>query len=193
MNKNNEISLVSLLKDNPDYMDRIHEIANEVKKDKSKIASMAQKYNTRYETEINEGTRKRQIMIEQRVNSGKSLEEAERSIGFIPSVYTPILNWLYFFMREENNPARERIRAEQENEYKHLLHEQQEVDGMEKVPDVFVVLSGKNISYNLFKTMKKLKTLATRNDNEHEAFQAYRACIKLCNEHDINFDKIPTN
>lgn len=191
MKKSDSMSLVSLLKDNPDYIDRIQKVAKKVQHDKDKIHSLAERYNHKYEKEIIEGTKKRQILLTEGMNRGKSKQEAEQSIGFIPSIYTPILNWLYFFMKEEEIPEREFLREEQETKYKHLLHEQQEIDGMEKIPEVFVILSGKNISYDNFKTLKKLKKLATKNDNENEAFQAYRACLRLCERYDIEFDKIP--
>lgn len=191
MSKSNDMSLVSLIKDNPDYIDRIQELAVEVKKDKSKILSMASKYNNKYEKQISEGTKKRQLLLAERVNHGQSPEEAERSLGFIPSIYTPILNWLYFFMMEEQIPEKELLRSEQEEQYRHLLHENVNVKGMDNVPDVFVVLSGKNISYENFKTLKKLKQLATKNDSINESIQAYKKCLQLCEKFDIDFNKIP--
>lgn len=190
MKKSNEMSLVSLIKDNTDYLDRIHDIANEVKKDKTKILSMAEKYNTKYKTQISEGTKKRQLLLTERIDGGQTKEEAERNMGFIPSIYTPILNWLYFFMAEENIPERELLRESQEKEYRHLLHESQNVDGMEKVPEAFVFLSGK-VTHDQFKRLKKLKRLS-HSPNENEAFAAYRKCLQLCEAFEVNFDKIPT-
>jgi hypothetical protein len=191
MKRKNDMSLVSLIRDNPDYIDRIQAIAEEVRKDKGKITAIAQKYNKRYGNEIAEGTKRKQVLLTEGMKYGKSKAEVEQSMGFIPSIYTPILNWLYFFMREEDIPQREMLREEQESKYKHLLHEGIEVDGMNKVPEVFVILSGKNISYDKFKTLKKLKTLSKSQNNEHEAFNAYTQCLKLCNKYDIEFDSIP--
>ena len=190
MRKSNGMSLMSLIKEKPEYLDRIHEIANEVKKDKAKILIMTNEYNQKYEDVISEGTIRRQILLTEGINNGQTLEEAEISMGFIPSIYTPILNWLYFFMQEEEIPHRENLRMEQEKEYKHLLHENQDVEGMKKVPEAFVFLSGK-VTHDQFKKLKKLKALS-RSPNEHEAFAAYRKCIELCEFFEVDFDKIPT-
>lgn len=189
MAKSKNMSLVSLIQDDEDFFNRIQNLSKEVKKDKTKIMTMAEKYNQKYENEINEGTKKRNALLTEGLKSGKTYEEAERSLGFIPSIYTPILNWLYYFMKEENNPDRELLRAEQEEKYRHLLHEQQTVEGMEKVPDVFVAMSGK-VTQEQFQKLKKLKRLS-RSPNEHEAFQAYTKCLQLCEAFEVDFDKIP--
>jgi len=188
-NSNVEMSLVALLKENPDYMERIDAIAKEVKKDKSKIESIANKYNAKYKQQISEGTIKRQILITEGKKRGKTPDEIERTMGFIPSIYTPILNWLYFFMQEEEIPEKEFIREEQEKKYRNLLHEEQNVENMEKVPEAFVFLSGK-ITYEQFQKLKKLKRLSQGTD-EHEAFQAYRKCLQLCEAFEVDFDRIP--
>ena len=189
MKSNSNMSLVSLLKDNPDFMERINEVAKEVKKDKVKIMAVADKYNHKYEKQISDGTRRRQILITEGTNRGQSVEEVERTLGFIPSIYTPILNWLYFFMMEENDPRKEEIRYEQEEKYRHLLHEDQNVQNMEKVPEAFVFLSGK-VTYEQFQKLKKLKALS-RSSNKHEAFSAYSKCLELCEAFEVEFDKIP--
>ncbi len=190
MKKLNDMSLVALIKEEPTYLDRIHEIANEVKKDKDKILVMSEKYNQKYEKTISEGTIKRQILLTEGINDGRTEEEVEKTMGFIPSIYTPILNWLYFFMMEEEIPHIELLRNEQESEYRHLLHEEQDVEGMKKVPEAFVFLSGK-VTHDQFKKLKKLKALS-RSGNENEAFSAYRKCLELCEFFEVDFDKIPT-
>lgn len=188
MSKQKNMSLVSLIKNDEEFFERINKLAKDVKKDKVKIMTMAEKYNSKYEREIVEGTKKRNALLTEGLNSGKTYEEAERNLGFIPSIYTPILNWLYYFMKEENIPDRELLRAEQEEKYKHLLHEQQEVQGMEKVPDVFVAMSGK-VTQEQFQKLKKLKRLS-RSPNEHEAFSAYTKCLQLCEDFEVDFDRI---
>ena len=189
MDKSKDMSLASLIKNDEDFFGRINKLTKEVKKDKVKIMTMAEKYNNKYEKEIEEGTKKRNALLTEGLNSGKTYEEAERNLGFIPSIYTPILNWLYYFMKEENIPNRELLRAEQEEKYKHLLHEQQDVEGMEKVPDVFVAMSGK-ITQEQFQKLKKLKRLS-RSPNQNEAFAAYTKCLQLCEAFEVDFDKIP--
>jgi hypothetical protein len=189
MKSNSGMSLVALLKDNPNLMDRISEVAQEVKKDKVKIMAVADKYNQKYEKQISDGTLKRQIMITEGTKRGQTVEEVERNMGFIPSIYTPILNWLYFFMMEEEDPRKEQLRTEQEAQYRTLLHEDQNVQNMEKVPEAFVFLSGK-VTYDQFQKLKKLKALS-RSSNKHEAFSAYTKCMQLCEAFEVEFDKIP--
>lgn len=184
-------SLTSLFKDDFNFTKRITELSIEVQKDKDKIYNMTKQYGNKYRHEIEEGTKRKQILLTEGLRSGKSIEEVEKSIGFIPSNDTPILNWLYFSMKENDDVSKEIKRTELNDECKSLLHEDSEVNGMEKVPDVFVVLSGKNISYDNFKKLKKLKKLATRNDNRNEAFEAYTTCIRLCDQWNIKFDSIP--
>jgi hypothetical protein len=189
MNKNS-MSLVSLLKESPDYMTRISEIAEEVKKDKTKILKMADTYNDKYKKEISEGTIQRQILITEGAKSGKTPEESVRISGrFIPSIHTPILNWLYFFMREDTATSADLLTDEQRERYKHLLHENQDIKEMDKVPEAFVFLSGK-ITNEQFQKLKKLKKLAVSNTNEHESNSAYRKCLELCEFFEVDFNKI---
>jgi hypothetical protein len=110
------------------------------------------------------------------------------SSGFIPSVYTPILNWLFFFIMEGRDPEKEYIREKEDEKYRTLL-EEGKIEDIEKAPDMLTYIYG-NITLEKFQTLKKLKRLS-RSPNEHEAFQAYRKCIKLCKEHGIEFDRIP--
>jgi hypothetical protein len=185
---NKNISLVALIRENPIYIDRIESISKEVKKDKIRIMTMAEKYNKKYETQIAEGTIKRQILLTEGKRDGKTIADIEKEIGFLPCIQTPILNWLYYFMKEENNPNREFLRADQEEKYKHLLHEQHNVKGMEKVPDIFVAMSGK-VTQEQFQKLKKLKRLS-RSPNKHEAFEAYTKCMQLCEAFEVDFDRI---
>ena len=48
-----------------------------------------------------------------------------------------------------------------------------------------------NITMKTFSKLKKLKALS-KSPNMNEAFSAYRKCLKLCKEHDVDFDKIPS-
>lgn len=190
MSTQNDMSLMTIIKQNPLIVERVQKLSKEVRKDKSKILSMADEYNNKYKDEISEGTRKRHKLLTEGTMQGKTVAEVEKTMGFIPSVYTPILNWLYFFMKDWHNAdTSEILREEQDELYKLLLHEQQDVENMNKVPEMFVHLSGK-ITHDQYNKLKKLKRLATKNSDEHEAFQAYRACLKLCERYDIEFDKI---
>ena len=61
---------------------------------------------------------------------------------------------------------------------------------MENTPEMFEYLYG-NITLKEFGVLKKLKALSKSN-NEHEAFSAYKKCLKLCERHNIEFDRIPS-
>ena len=114
MKNSNDMSLMTLLRDDPELSRRIKEVAKEIQKDDVKVRTIAEEYNRKYNREIVEGTRRKHILLEDGKKRGKSVEEIECSSGFIPSVYTPILNWLYFFIIEGRNPEREYLREEQD-------------------------------------------------------------------------------
>lgn len=190
--KNNDMSLMTLLRDDPELSRRIKEVAKEIQKDDVKVRTIAEAYNQKYNREIVEGTRRKHILLEDGKRRGKSVEEIECSSGFIPSVYTPILNWLYFFIIEGRNPEREYLREEQDKLHRTLIYDKNELSELESVenaPDMTTYIYG-NITLEKFQTLKKLKRLS-KSPNEHEAFAAYRKCIQLCKEYGIEFDKIP--
>lgn len=188
MLKNKDMRLATLLKDDISFKRRIESIAEEVKKDNVKIRNIATAYNNRYEKEIVEGTAKKHLLLEEGRKKGKSVEEIEQSSGFIPSIYTPILNWLYFFILEGRDLDQEYLRESEDEEQRVLLHE--EIDSLERAPDIETYIYG-NITAQKFQTLKKLKRLS-KSPNEHEAFAAYRKCLELCKEYKLEFDRIPT-
>lgn len=189
MTKKN-VSLTTLLRDDPTLAERIQKIAEKVKKDDVKIRNISEAYNQRYDKEIREGTAKKHLLLTEGRKQGKTVEEVEQSIGrFIPTIYTPILNWLYFMvMIEGRDVERELLREEQDVKYG-LLLEEEGVKNIEKVPDALDYVYG-NLTLEKFQTLKKLKRLS-KSDNENEAFQAYRRCLELCKKHKIDFDRIP--
>ena len=182
-------SLATLIRDDPRLVQRIREIKKEVERDTEKIKTISDEYNRRFKKEILEGTAKRHILIEEGRRRGKSPDEIEMSSGFIPSIYTPILNWLFFFMNEGRNVKREILREELDETYRTLIYDDDEVELEEKVPDMLTYIYG-NVTLEKFQTLKKLKRLS-RSPNEHEAFAAYRKCLELCKEYKIEFDRIP--
>ena len=73
-----------------------------VKKDKQNLISAAKQYTQKYETEILEGTKKRQKLLSEGKDKGLTEDEVLSSYGqFLPSVQTPILNFLFFAFRDE--------------------------------------------------------------------------------------------
>ena len=182
------MSLATLIKNDPALSERIQRIAEDVREDNQKIKSFSQTYNQKYKKEIIEGTAKKHLLLEEGKRRGLSVQEVEQSYGFIPSIYTPILNWLFFFILEGRNPEQE-IQREEEDEQYRLLVEEIEVESIEQAPDMLTYIYG-NLTLEKFQTLKKLKRLS-KSPNEHEAFQAYRKCLAMCKEHNIEFDRIP--
>ena len=189
MKKVNSMSLIALMKEDPIFAQRVERIKTEIEKDSTKIRNVAESYNQKYNKEIKEGTTKKHMLLEDGRRQGKTIEEVEMSSGFIPSVYTPILNWLYFFMREDRNLQEEYTRDEQDALYRTLLQEEKSIKSIEQAPDILTYIYG-NITMEKFQTLKKLKRLS-KSPNEHEAFSAYRKCLELCKQYNVEFDRVP--
>lgn len=184
------VSLMRILEDPTLLFDgeRLKKIAGEVKKDKQTIIKSAEDFNNKYKSEIEEGTLKRQLMIEDGAKRGLKEEDVCKGT-FFPTKYTPILNWLYFMMREENvDVGWEESRQKYNKQFGHLTDEYEE---RSDVPEMDNFIYG-NMSHDMFKKIKKLKALS-RSANENEAFIAYRMCIELCNKYGLDIDKIPCN
>src|SRR6267154_5048186 len=96
-------SLIAILKADPDFAGAFSKKKEAVKKDKQMLLQTAQTYTQKYEKEIEEGTKQRQILITEGEAEGLTEDEVLEQHGrFIPSIYTPILNWLFFTFREES-------------------------------------------------------------------------------------------
>lgn len=190
MGKNDK--LMDLIRQSTEgFGQHINKVATHVKKDRAKIRSLADEYNQKYSKEISEGTKAKQLLLTEGERQGLSKEDAMAQVtsnhGFIPTIYTPTLNWLYFFMSEHKNISREDTRQQLNEQIGQLTHS--EVNVMKNSPELFEYLYG-NITIGTFGKLKKLKRLS-KSDNTNEAFQAYRACIKLCEEYEVDFDRIP--
>ena len=193
-------SLVSIMKKDPILSNRIVEQIQKVKKTRQDLNTIANTYNEKYKRNVEEGTKKQQLLLEDGKRRGLSEDEVVKKHGFIPTIHTPILNFLYFLMYEykddeiqrDKNMAKimfgnsAKSRKEYDNEVGRLLHENVE---RKNVPEMESFIYG-NMTHEEFKKIKKLKALS-RSDNENEAFLAYSNCIKLCNKHGLEFDKIP--
>jgi hypothetical protein len=178
------------LLENPGILDdeRFRKKITEVKKTKENLMNVAEQYSKKYDKEIREGTKKKQLLISEGQSRGLSEEEALQNQGFIPSVYTPILNFLYFFVKEYESEEKEQLREQFNKEFGHLEHE--EVN-LETAPELETFIYG-NMTHDTFKKIKKLKALS-RSPNEKEAFLAYRKCLELCEKYHLEFDRIPCN
>jgi hypothetical protein len=184
------MSLMKIL-DDPSLLfdgERLKKIAGEVKKDKNTILKSAEEYNNKHKQEIEEGTLKRKLMIEDGVGRGLKEEDVCRG-SFVPTKYTPILNWLYFLMKEENvDVGWEESRQKYNKQYGHLVDDYEE---QTEVPEMDELIYG-SCSHDMFKKIKKLKALS-RSSNKNESFIAYKMCLELCKKYGLEMDKIPCN
>lgn len=98
-------SLVSILRDDPDFSKRLEKKVKEVEQDRKNLLSSAEKYNKQFEQEIVEGTKLRQLLLSEGQASGLKEEQIDWGGKFLPTVRTPILNFLYFLLREESTDA----------------------------------------------------------------------------------------
>ena len=122
-------SLVSILRDDLELGQRFIKKVKEVEQDKKTLLSNADKYNKQFEDEIAEGTKKKQLLIAEGAAKGLTEEQINWGGTFLPTVRTPLLNFLYFILREESTDADERI-EQLRNEY-HSKHGEFETEGYE--------------------------------------------------------------
>lgn len=204
-------SLMAILRNDPDFNlgERRTALTQEVKKDKASLTQAANTYTKKYEKEILEGTKKRQLLISEGKEKGLSEEEIFKGNNkFLPTIHTPILNFLYFLFRDEANNEREKIQKLTEDYIREFGYEnvvkamESDVDDSKDVTLKEILSNDTNqpeemetfiygaMSHNEFKKIKKLKAL-THSPNEKEAFLAYRKCVELCKKHNLEFSKIP--
>ena len=176
--------------------------AKEVKKDYVKLSSWARDYNNRYLGEIEEGTKKKQLLLAEGLSKGKNRETIDFGPNFIPSNDTPILNFLFFHKRDEHYEELEVLReikdVGKKEEYLREHYNKSISDGKidgkldkfeEKLqPNLGTLLYG-DVTLEMFDKIKKLKSLS-KSPNKEEAFSAYSKCMDLCNKHGLEFDKI---
>ena len=212
-NENQKMELVfARTRYDGDFSERIRKTTKEIEADKKNILTRAKDYEGRYKEEIDEGTRKRQLLLTQAGDPADPKEQARilASYGkFLPTKYTPILNMLYFMLREEEGPDWMAIKKEYdqtyggihedddlsredlEKKYGDLMHEDEKYEDVKEPESMDSFIYG-NCTHDTFKKIKKLKALS-KSRNENEAFLAYRMCIQLCERYGLEFDKIPCN
>lgn len=208
---------MAILRQDPDFAGALAKKTEAVKKDKKNLLTAATTYTQKYEKEIQEGTRKRQKLITDGQSRGLNEDEALSQYGqFLPSVYTPILNWLFFTFREEAEaPQTAKMeleeltqyyinkfgyegfikRLEAGSEYTHEVYsdelEDLLSDDTEQPVEMDTFIYGE-MTNSTFQKIKKLKALS-KSPNEKEAFLAYRKCIEMCKKYNLEFDKVPCN
>lgn len=194
---------LSKLKDDPDFLGLFAQKAAEIKQTKTNLVEAAKSYQDKYSDEIERGTQKRQLMLKEGTAKGLSEDEIFKDNSlFIPTKQTPILNYLFFLLREtkledidirvlrnaaDSDKDFRLLKEEYEKKYGAQLHEEHK----NAIPNMVSFVYA-NIPDDMFATIKKLKTLS-QSSNEQEAFQAYRKCLELCKKYNLEFDKVPTN
>ena len=200
---NQQQNALTILRDNSDLAYRLRKQIEEIKKTKGGLTSAAKTFSTKYQSEINEGTKKMQLLLENGKKHGFAEEEIMAAqTSFCPTVRTPILNMLFFLFREHPDAANinfnrivedvnkdSQLLLEQQNQkYGGLQHESDIENTSEKAPSMDEFIYGE-MSHAEYQTIKKLKRLS-QSDNQNEAFVAYRKCIEMCKKYNLEFDKV---
>lgn len=203
MNNNNYA--LSVFEKNPDFAFRLKEQVAAIKKSHKNLSEAASNYTIKYNEEVKEGTRKMQLLIAEGKKHGFTEEEIiETQTSFCPTVRTPILNMLYFLLREhpdanninfnrlaeDLNKNPELLLEEQNTKYGSWQHDESTENTAERAPAMDEFIYG-NLTIDQFNKIKKLKALS-RSSNKSEAFAAYTKCMELCKDAGLDFDKIPS-
>lgn len=210
-----EYSLVSIINNNADLSEALARKIEQVKNDKQSLMEAAKEVEDANKEEIMEGTRKKSLLLTEGKERGLTEDEIMKEHGkFIPTVYTPILNLLYYILKDSKEDTK-RIQkfchelnmqkgsisgdlynvedvsqlVEQYNKnYGHL----QDNDKMSKdtieTPEMEKYLF-ENCTYDVFCKIKKLKHLMS-SSHEGESLSAYKKCRELCDKHNLDFEKI---
>ena len=100
------LSLMSIMNNSPEFGRRISKKVEEIKHDKESILGIANTYESKYKQEILEGTELRNRLLTEGTQKGLTEEQIMGSYGrFVPCLRTPILNLLYFMLRESEDDA----------------------------------------------------------------------------------------
>lgn len=204
MSYNTSFSLDKLRED-PDFAALFAKKAVDIKKNKADLLEAANSYQSKYKQEIEEGTKKRQLMLTEGRAKGLKDDDIFRDNQlFIPTKQTPILNYLYFLLREEEDHSaaikilrasddldRELSVLKEEYERKYGAEVHKDHNTPEVVPNMVSYIY-KNVGDDTMGTLKKLKTLAM-SENEKEAFVAFRKGREMAQKYGLDWDKIPYN
>ncbi len=183
---------LATLRQDPAFAELFEKKTKAVEKDKKNLVSAAKSYTEKFQNEINEGTRKKQLMLEEGKRQGKTEAEIFKDNSlFIPSVDTPIMNYLYFISKEteEIDRSLNLLREQYNKEYGHLQEDyKQDNKIIRETPEMTTFIYG-NMTHDVYVKLKKLKALS-QSDNENEASAAFIKCRELCKKYGLEYDKI---
>lgn len=200
----NDTSLSVIMNNDPAFAELFKKKTVAVKQDKINLVNSAHDYNKKYQNEVDNGTKRLQLLLEDGMAKGLTEKEIYAGItSFIPSRTTPILNFLYFLsqdfkgvesklksiMLESSDADIETLKNQYNEKFGHLTHDDLNKESTENQPEMMEYLYGK-LTIDTFQKIKKLKALS-KSPNESEAFSAYKKCRELCDEHKLIFDQIP--
>lgn len=208
------MSLMAIMRDDPDMARRLEQGRKEVEQTKNKLSENASQYAQIYAEEIAEGTEKRKLLLTNGARQGKDEAAVLQEYGkFIPSDKTPIMNFLFFLMRDGNHADWLGIHKKMNVKFGHaeketvkqvaqavtedeldqifglMVHDDEKYANVQEPQEMDRYIYG-NMTHEMFVKIKKLKALST-SDNENEAFMAYRLALKLCKKYGLELDKIP--
>jgi hypothetical protein len=216
-------SLMQILRNDPDYVGALSKAREDVKKTKEGLLQKSKEYCEKYQKEIEEGTKLQQKLLTEGKSQGLTEEQIFYGKSFIPTKRTPILNWLFFFMRDEDTHQKSQTPEELLKEYIDRFGSEYEDINDETISmmkgintdlptgyddedieleDVLSDNSSEPVEMDTYiygnlsiAEFKKLKKLKalSKSSNENEAFVAYRKCLELCKKYGLEFDKIPCN
>jgi hypothetical protein len=186
---------LSVLQEDPDFALLFKKKVENVKEDKRVLLNNAKTYTSQFQREIDEGTEKRKLLIENGRSRGMTEDEVFKSSQlFIPNKDTPIMNFLYFITREFESVDKElkllsEQKVQQDKEFGGFTHNKDENYGAENTQDMVTYIYA-NVTLDTFNKLKKLKALAN-SDNEEEADLAMKKCRELCKKYNLEYSKLP--
>jgi len=129
------LSLMSIIRDDPNYGQRISKRIAEVKEDKQKILTIADQYGKEYHEEIIKGTALRAKLLTEGASKGMTEAEIMAQHGkFVPTVYTPILNYLFFMLRESS--PQDSLKYRRRDAINEILVKSKQLDHDANEPDI---------------------------------------------------------
>jgi soluble cytochrome b562 len=161
------LSLIQLMRDDPNFGRRFDKKVTEIKEEKKQLLNTAARYEDKYNKEVLAGTQLRAKLLTEGAAQGKTEQEIMSEFGrFVPTVYTPILNMLYFILREnedENPKYYKNLYAQRDR-----INEELKKQGMLDHKDDDNLLKDENISELLDELTRKAYEETSTNQERKE-------------------------
>ncbi len=110
-------SLMAILRDDPDYAAALKKRGDDLESDKNKLIQASNHYTERYQKEIEEGDRTFQKLLGEGKVNPTGVEDENLRGKYIPTKHTPILNYLFFALRDEDTGMPKQSREEAFNDF----------------------------------------------------------------------------